>query len=116
MRPNSLAVIGLGAIGGSLAWQARLAGIPSVIGYATDRGDSVQALKSAAVHDLADSAARAVRGADLVVLATPPQAVLSLLAEIAPHLSPDALVTDVASSTLRLRLNGDSGFTAARQA
>jgi len=97
MRPTSLAVIGLGAIGGSLAWQARLAGIPSVVGYAADRGDTVQALKSAALHDIADSAVRAVRGADLVVLATPPNAVLALLAEIAPHLSPDAIVTDVAS-------------------
>jgi prephenate dehydrogenase len=97
MRPHSLAVLGLGAIGGSVAWQARLAGIPSVIGYSPDRSDAVQALKSAAVHDLADSVPRAVRGADLVVLAAPPAAILSLLGEIAPHLAPEAIVTDVAS-------------------
>ncbi len=97
MRPQSLAVIGLGAIGGSLAWQSRRAGIPSVIGYSPDRGDSVQALRAGAVHDIADSPARAVRGAELVVLAAPPQAILDLLAVIAPHLAPGALVTDVAS-------------------
>lgn len=97
MRPNSLAVIGLGAIGGSLAWQARLAGIPSVVGFSPDRQDSVQALKSSAVHDIADSAGRAVKGAELVVLAAPPAAIMTLLGQIAPHLAPGALVTDVAS-------------------
>jgi prephenate dehydrogenase len=100
MRPNSLAVLGLGAIGGSIAWQARKAGIASVVGYAPDRADSVQALRSAAVHDIADSPARAVRDADLVVLAAPPQAILDLLPIIAPHLAHGALVTDVASIKL----------------
>ncbi len=100
MRPNSLAVLGLGAIGGSVAWQARKAGIPSVIGYAPDRADGVQALRSAAVHDIADSPARAVHGADLVVLAAPPQAILDLLPVIVPHLAPGALITDVASIKL----------------
>lgn len=97
MRPQSLAVIGLGAIGGSLAWQARLAGVPFVLGYSSDRGDGVEALRSGAVHDIADSPIRAVRGADLVVLAAPPMAILDLLGQITPHLAPGALVTDVAS-------------------
>ncbi|HTS87128.1 MAG TPA: prephenate dehydrogenase [Gemmatimonadales bacterium] len=97
MRPHSLAVLGLGAIGGSVAWQARLAGVPSVIGYSPDRGDSVHALRAGALHDIADSAVRAVNGADLVVLAAPPRAILDLLGLIGPHLSPEALVTDVAS-------------------
>ena len=97
MRPNSLAVLGLGAIGGSLAWQARLAGVRSVIGYAPDRASGVRALKAQAIHALADSAARAVTGADLVVLAAPPEAILGLLDTLGPHLAPGALVTDVAS-------------------
>ena len=97
MRPNSLAVLGLGAIGGSLAWQARLAGVRSVIGYAPDRASGVLALKAQAIHDLADSASLAVTGADLVVLAAPPEAILGLLDTLGPHLAPGALVTDVAS-------------------
>ena len=63
MRPSSLSVIGLGAIGGSLAWQARLAGVPRVIGFAPSRADAVQALRSSAVTELADSAVKAARGA-----------------------------------------------------
>ncbi len=97
MRPSHLAVLGLGAIGGSLAWQARLAGIARVIGYAPDRSDTVRALKAGAVDDVAPSPERAVAGADLVVLAAPPEAILDLLGRLGPHLAPGALVTDVAS-------------------
>ena len=97
MRPNSLAVLGLGAIGGSLAWQARRAGVPSVIGYAPDRPDCVQALRSGAVHDIAESALRAVQGAEMVVLAASPGAILDFLPALAGALAPGAISTDVAS-------------------
>lgn len=97
MRPSSLAVIGLGAIGGSLAWQARLAGIPRVVGYSPSRAEGVQALKASALSDLADTPAKAVRGADLVVLAVPPGPTLDLLGRLGPSLGPDAVLTDVCS-------------------
>lgn len=97
MRPTSLAVIGLGAIGGSLAWQARLAGIPRVVGFSRSRADGVQALQSSAITELADTAARAVSGAELVVLAVPPQATLDLIGLLEPSLEPEALLTDVCS-------------------
>lgn len=44
-----------------------------------------------------DSAASAVEGADLVVLAVPVGAMGQIAAEIAPHLKPGAVVTDVGS-------------------
>ena len=97
MHPSSLAVIGLGAIGGSLAWQSRLARVPRVIGYSPVPAEGVQALKASAITELADSPARAVRGADLVVLAVPPAATLELIAQLAPVLEPEALLTDVCS-------------------
>ena len=97
LRPSSLAVIGLGAIGGSLAWQARLAGVPRVVGFSPQRGEGIQALKASAVTDLADTPARAVRGAELVVLAVPPGATLDLITELAPVLETAALLTDVCS-------------------
>ena len=97
MRPSSLAVIGLGAIGGSLAWQARLAGIPRVVGYSPTRAEGVQALKASAITDMADTPARAVRGAELVVLAVPPGPTLELIGQLAPCLEPGAILTDVCS-------------------
>ena len=97
MRPSSLAVIGLGAIGGSLAWQSRLAGLARVVGYSPNPAEGVQALKASAITELADSPALAVRGAELVVLAVPPQATLDLLAPVASALDPGAFLTDVCS-------------------
>jgi prephenate dehydrogenase len=97
VRPSSLAVIGLGAIGGSLAWQSRLAGVPRVVGYSPQLSEGVQALKAAAVTELADSPSRAAAGAELVVLAVPPLATLDLLQQIVTALDPGALLTDVCS-------------------
>jgi prephenate dehydrogenase len=97
VRPSSLAVIGLGAIGGSLAWQSRLAGVPRVIGYSPEPTEGVQALKAAAITELADTPAGAVRGAGLVVLAVPPRPTLDLITRLAPSLEAATLLTDVCS-------------------
>ena len=97
MRPSSLAVIGLGAIGGSLAWQARLAGVARVVGYSPSRSEAVEALKAAAITEMADTPARALRGADLVVLAVPPRATLDLIGRLGPALEPETVLTDVCS-------------------
>jgi prephenate dehydrogenase len=99
MRPTSLAVLGLGAIGGSVAWQARRQGVPTVVGFSPERSEGVQALRAGAITDIADSAEQATRGADFVVLAAPPHATLDLLGRLAA-LAGKALVTDVASVKL----------------
>jgi prephenate dehydrogenase len=97
VRPSSLAVIGLGAIGGSLAWQSRVSGVSRVVGYSPRRAEGIQALKAGAVTVLAESAEEAARSAELVVLAVPPQATLDLLAPISAALQPGAVLTDVCS-------------------
>ncbi len=133
MRPSSLAVIGLGAIGGSLAWQARLAGVGRVVGYSPSRAEGVAALRASAVTEVADSPTRAARGADLVVLAVPPGPTLDLIGTLGGSLEPGATLTDVCSVKAPVmaraadcglgdRFAGahplagthDSGFTAAR--
>jgi prephenate dehydrogenase len=95
--PASLGVIGLGAIGGSLAWQARIAGVPRVIGYSLRRADGIQALKSSAITELADGPDAVARAAELVVLAVPPQATLELVASLASAVRGRAVLTDVCS-------------------
>jgi prephenate dehydrogenase len=97
VRPSSLAVIGLGAIGGSIAWQSRLAGIARVVGYSPLRGEAVAALKANAITEIADSAVKAVRGADLVVLAVPPGPTIDLIGRLARSLEPETTLTDVCS-------------------
>jgi prephenate dehydrogenase len=133
VRPSSLSVIGLGAIGGSLAWQARLAGISRVVGYSRERAEGVQALQASAITEMADTPARAVRGSDLVVLALPPRPTVEFIDTLGPKLEQNALLTDVCSVKRRVvaravaaglgdRFAGghplagthDSGFAAAR--
>jgi prephenate dehydrogenase len=97
VRPTSLAVIGLGAIGGSLAWQARLAGVARVIGYSPEPSEGVQALKASAITELADTPRRAAKEAELVVLAVPPRATVDLIANLGDALGPEALLSDVCS-------------------
>jgi prephenate dehydrogenase len=97
VRPSSLAVIGLGAIGGSLAWQARLAGVGRVVGYSPSRAEALEALKASAITEMADTPARALRGADLAVLAVPPRATIDLIGRLGPALETGAVLTDVCS-------------------
>ena len=97
--PHTLGVIGLGAIGGSLAWQAARSGVPRVVGYAADRRDGAEAARAGAVSSLETDVPRVVAQVDLLVLATPPRATLGLLEQIGPLVlrRPDVLVTDVCS-------------------
>jgi prephenate dehydrogenase len=97
VRPDVLAVVGLGAIGGSVAWQARLAGVPRVVGYVPDEAEGAAAVAAGAVTEVAESADRAARGADLVVLATPPHITMDLIGRLAAGLEPGTILTDVAS-------------------
>jgi prephenate dehydrogenase len=94
---ESLAVIGLGAIGGSVAWRARVAGVTRVVGYTPDAEEASAAQRAGAVSELAANAEAAAGSADLVLLAVPPRATLSLIDRLAGHLRPGALLSDVAS-------------------
>ena len=68
-----------------------------MVGFSRSRTDGVEALKASAVTELADTPARAILGAELVVLAVPPQATLDLIGKLAPSLGPGAVLTDVCS-------------------
>jgi prephenate dehydrogenase len=97
MRPLSLAVIGLGAVGGSIAWHAKRAGGIRVVGHCSRKGNMIRALKTAAVDELAERLEDAVRGAELVVVAEPARSAAKLLTRVAPLLSPGAMVLSTAS-------------------
>ncbi len=96
-----LVVLGLGLLGGSLAAAARERGIcREVVGYARRRAPLADALERGlvdAVFDAEQGAAEALRGADLIVLATPVSAMAGVLAAVAADIEPGAIVTDVGS-------------------
>ena len=98
MRPDSLGIIGLGAIGGSVALDAARAGVPRIVGFAALPADGAAALKAGAVTELAPDPVRLASACDFLVIATPPVAGLSLLTELAPALKRrNAWCTDTAS-------------------
>jgi prephenate dehydrogenase len=97
MRPTKLGIIGLGAIGGSVALQAKRAGVPTVLGWSPEPAERVAAAQRGALDDAPPRAADVARAVELLVLAAPPAANLELLAALQPHLPAGALVTDVGS-------------------
>ncbi len=93
-----VALIGLGLIAGSMALAMRESGLAGrIVGYARSDETRATAREIGLVDEVTDSAADAVAGADLVVLAVPVGAMGPVAAEIAPHLAPGAILTDVGS-------------------
>jgi cyclohexadieny/prephenate dehydrogenase len=93
-----VALIGLGLIASSMAHAMKAHGLAGeIVGYARSAETRSVALQLGFVDRVTDTAAEAVQGADLVVLAVPIGAMEALAAEIGPHLAPGATVTDVGS-------------------
>jgi cyclohexadieny/prephenate dehydrogenase len=95
---KTLALIGFGLIGGSIARAAKAQGLVGAI-VATARSDKTRArLKQLGIVDsVVETNAEAVRDADLVILCIPVGACGPVAQEIAPHLKPGAIVSDVGS-------------------
>jgi len=93
-----VALIGLGLIAGSMALAMREKGLArEIVGHARSADTRAVALEIGLVDRVCETAAEAVEGVDLVVLAVPVGAMGGVAAEIAPHLKPGATVTDVGS-------------------
>ncbi len=92
-----VALIGLGLIAGSMAHAMRARGLArEIVGHA--RSAETRTIARELFCDwVEESAAAAVAGADLVVLAVPVGAMGEIAAAIAPQLKPGAIVTDVGS-------------------
>ena len=100
---NRVAIVGLGLIGGSIGLALHKAkAAQQVVGYDLGKGISNQARKIGAIDEPYSTLADAVRGADLIILATPVGAMRSLLQDIATTATPGAVVTDVASTKAQI--------------
>jgi prephenate dehydrogenase len=100
VRPQTLGLIGLGAIGGSIARQVKQSGgggVASVVGWSPEPSERALAAQHGALDDAPPRATDVARVADLLILAAPPAANLAQLDALAPHLKTGALVTDVGS-------------------
>jgi cyclohexadieny/prephenate dehydrogenase len=95
---DTIALIGIGLIGSSISHATRRGGLARrIVGYAKTAATRETALRLKLVDAATDSAAAAVKDADLVILCVPVGACGSLAAEIGPHLKNGAILTDVGS-------------------
>jgi cyclohexadieny/prephenate dehydrogenase len=93
-----LALIGIGLIGSSIARAARAQGIAGTIVVADASPEVRRRLAEIGIADvIAETNAEAVAGADLVIVCVPVGRCGEVAAEIAPHLAPGAIVSDVGS-------------------
>lgn len=93
-----VALIGLGLIASSMAHAMRAKGLAGeIVGHAKSAETRATAMELGLCDRVCETAAEAVQGADLVVLAVPVGAMGAIAAEIGPHLAAGATITDVGS-------------------
>lgn len=104
MRFKKITIIGLGLIGGSLAAVFKRKNVTAAI-TGVDFEDVVRKALAQGLIDEAhglENIAAGVRGADLVILATPIQSIIETLDAVGKHVAPGTLVTDVGSTKSKI--------------
>lgn len=94
---RTVAVAGLGLMGGSLARDLTRAGV-RVLGLDGDAGVVAGARAAGAIADRLDPGGGGMGKVDVFVLAVPVQSALELMRSLAPQLADVSLVTDVGST------------------
>jgi cyclohexadieny/prephenate dehydrogenase len=95
---DTLALIGVGLIGSSIARAARAHGaVRSIVATARSPKTRKRVAELGIVDKMVDTNAQAVEGADLVIVCIPVGACGGVAKKIGPHLKPGAIVSDVGS-------------------
>ncbi len=96
---GSVAILGLGLMGGSLGLALRARGFRGrIAGFARRSTVRAEAMRRGAADAVFDTPDAAVHGADVVVICVPVMDIPALAAAAAPALSASAAVTDVGST------------------
>lgn len=96
---KKIAIFGVGLIGGSFALALKKAGAAEqVVGAGRQLATLQRARELGIIDAIAASAADAVAGADLVLIAAPVAQTGAILSSIEPHLQPGTVVTDAGST------------------
>jgi cyclohexadieny/prephenate dehydrogenase len=99
MRISTLAIVGVGLLGGSVALAARRRGVADrIIGTDLDPTVLDGALRDGMLDEVYLHPSRTVGDADFIVFCTPVDRIADQVVEAARHCPPDALLTDVGST------------------
>ncbi len=96
---NQISVIGVGLIGGSMARALKKhdPGI-RIVGSGRSMGNLEKALELGVIDAFEQDSASAVKGSDLVIIATPVGTIEQILTEIKDHIGAETIITDVGST------------------
>jgi len=98
---TSVAVIGLGLIGGSLSRDLAARGA-HVRAYDSDAEHLASAMRDGVVHEALDATLAGVAGAEVIVIAVPVDAAVEILSRLEPFARGARLITDVGSTKARI--------------
>lgn len=102
-RFDTLVVVGVGLLGGSVALAARQRGIVHrVIGVGRTAPRLEQARTARVLDDISTDLVAAAAQADLLIFATPVNLIVTGVREVAPACRPGTLITDVGSTKAHL--------------
>jgi len=102
-RINSVAIIGVGLIGGSLGLALKKANlVQNIIGIGRKEERLQEALKLGAVDSVVTDIYFGVKRVDLVILATPVNAILEIASQMVPYLKMGAIIMDVGSTKKKI--------------
>jgi prephenate dehydrogenase len=96
---GKIAIFGVGLIGGSFALALKRAGAAAqIVGVGRTASSLVRAQELGIIDAISTSAADAVAGADLVLIAAPVAQTETILESIKPHLQSGTVITDAGST------------------
>ena len=96
---DTICIIGLGLIGGSIGLGLKKKKTKSkIVGYAKTQKTLTRAIERDLVDNIEENLDKAVENADLVILATPLSTFKPIIREISPFLKKGSIVTDTGSA------------------
>jgi len=102
---NRLCIIGVGLIGGSLSRALRTKqACQSVIGCSRSEKHLQRALDLGVIDEFTTDVAKAVQGADMIVVSVPLRAMPEIFRTIDAHIDKNAVITDVGSAKANVEL------------
>ena len=112
---DRIAIIGMGLLGGSIGLAAKDKGLAgSVVGIGRNAQRLAKGVEIGAIDEYTTDFAKGLEGCDLVILCIPVERIVDFLPEVAGHVSPSAIVTDVGSTKGLIVKEAESLFTEGR--
>jgi prephenate dehydrogenase len=108
-RWDTVAIIGVGLIGGSIGLALRKRRLAkNVVGIGRSRNSLAKALSRGCVTRTTTSIARGVERANLIVVCTPVELIPQHVAQICPHCPEETLITDAGSTKADLVIKAEA--------